>query len=95
LTTAYSILGDEVDYIYVGDASIEFVNTAISFPGKCWVEFSQGTATKELVEYALSQNLKVSAYFGNDMRRNRDLINMGVSRFVVDTFSDIVIPIEN
>lgn len=46
------------------------------------------------MNYAQSKGLEVSAYFGNDMMDVQTLLKNGIIRFCVDTFSDIVIPIE-
>lgn len=48
----------------------------------------------EVMNYAQSKGLEVSAYFGNDMMDVQTLLKNGIIRFCVDTFSDIVIPIE-
>ena len=93
LEACYAILGDSVEYIYTGVNSTAKVDQAVGFPVKCTVEITSSGVTESLVNYALAAGVPVSVYFGNDMRQVREFIGLGVTRFVVDTFSDNVFPV--
>jgi glycerophosphoryl diester phosphodiesterase len=91
----YSRFGNEAEYvIYFGNLPTESQIAEIA--DRCGVgttvEFSESYITQELVNYAKSLGLKVSVYFGNEPAMMKQQFLMGVNRFTVDTFSDIVIP---
>lgn len=89
--------GDNAEYtIYFGNlpTAERIAEIAEHCGAGTTVEFSESYITKELVEYAKTLGLKVSVYFGNELAMMKEEMAMGVSRFTVDTFSDVIIPFE-
>lgn len=93
----YSRFGNNAEYIiYFGNMPTqEHISEIAEHCGVgTTIEFSESYITKELVDYAKTLGLKVSVYFGNELAMMKEEMVMGVSRFTVDTFSDIIIPFE-
>lgn len=89
-----SILGNNgAEYFYDAEASISNIDTASS-KNNVGIEFNSDSVTPEMVNYAKSKNIEVSVYFGNDISQVRLFAKMGITRFCVDTYSDIVFPID-
>ena len=96
LQAVYDVLGDTIEYVYVGtNVTTGMIDQAYAFPTKCTMEINSLYVTQALVDYAFSKGVPVSVYFGNDLLDVRNFINMGVTRFTVDTFSDNVFPVDD
>lgn len=93
----YSKLGDgkELEYLYDTIASQSLIDDiALNHNYLTGIELPHTSITSEIVDYAKSKGLEVSMYFGNDMQKVRECVKLGITRFCVDTFSDIVFPID-
>lgn len=90
-----NIIGSEAEYIYDSNSSDPAtVDILAALPGKAWIEAEAPEVNTTQIAYAHSQGVGYSVYFGNDLARVKELIKLGVDRFCVDTFSDIVIPLD-
>lgn len=100
LVYMHNILGDgngELEYFKDGDYSskTEIDNIHENYHFLTGIEQEiKNDLNFEVLNYAKTKGLEVSAYFGNDMIEVQKLLKNGITRFCVDTFSDIVIPIE-
>lgn len=90
-----NILGASAEYIYDSNsADPATVDLLAALPGKAWIEAEVAEVNTTQISYAHNHGVGYSAYFGNDLARVKELIKLGVDRFCVDTFSDIVIPLD-
>ena len=61
---------------------------------RVWIEAEVAEVNTNIIAYEHNHGVGYSAYFGNDCARVKELVKLGVERFTVDTFSDIVFPLD-
>lgn len=96
LLKCHTFLGNSADYMYDGAGTTGDVDGVIyvrNTIGKdVSVEFPASTITQTLVDYAINNSVRVSAYTVNDPAQMKELIAMGVTEFTTDCIFDMNIP---
>lgn len=99
LQYVYSELGDLAEYMWDGTPNNGNADLASiqAFPVTFEISASftdDDAATDAFVAYARSKGLKLSCYYGDNVITLKHLAEKGINRFTVNTFSDIVFPME-
>ena len=96
LTYVANKLGNFAEYIYESNSTdTATIDTLIALGvNNIWIEAEAPEVNTSVITYAHNHGVGYSVYFGNDLARVKELIKLGVERFCVDTFSDIVIPLD-
>ena len=96
LEHVYSVLGNSAEYMWDYNAtSTSDIDRLIALGAeRVALEFDSDSVNDTVIEYARSNGVDCSVYFGNDIAQVKALVNKGITRFTVDTFSDIVFPMD-
>ena len=99
LTDAFTVFGDEATYMLCLDGSnfstkIDNVHSSTIDGKDTVIELPSSGVTDSLIAQAKGYGYGVSVYFGNEPTRMKEIIKMGVTMFTVDTFSDVIIPMD-
>lgn len=90
----YTIMGNDVDYIYCGTYKDSTLTWAENFGGKVCIELNYGSMTEEIATDIINAGFEVSVYILNDIAKMKELVNIGVTRFCTDTYGDIIFPFD-
>ena len=95
LITCYDNIGNTAEYMYDGictTANVDAVLTWSSIRKPAMIEFDASTIDSDVVDYAIANGVRVSAYTVNDPAQLKELVTMGVTRFTTDALFDMNIP---